>query len=56
VIEKGKLTPRVLEMFQQTECEAVQARIKELGISSWIPPLLPTSRGGPLGYSRPSWE
>ena len=56
VIELGKLNLRVLELFEETEHEALLAAIRGLGIRRWTPPLLPTSRGGPLGYGRPPWE
>lgn len=56
MLEKGKLTPRVLEVFEAAGSEAVMRRVAELGVKKWIPPLLPTTRNGPLGYSRPSWE
>lgn len=56
VIELGKLNPRVLQLFEETEHEALLEAIQGLGIRRWTPPLLPTSRGGPLGYSRPPWE
>lgn len=56
VIELGKLTPRVLDLFEATEHEALASRVAELGIRRWTPPLLPTSRNGPLGYSKPPWE
>lgn len=56
VLEKGKLTPRVLDVFEAAGSEAVMRRVAELGVKKWIPPLLPTTKNGPLGYSRPSWE
>jgi hypothetical protein len=56
VLEKGKLTPRVLEMFEQTEHELLLQCIEAAGIRRWTPPLLPTTRNGWLGYSRPGWE
>ncbi len=56
VIELGKLNLRVLQLFEETEHAALLEAIAGLGIRRWTPPLLPTSRGGPLGYSRPPWE
>jgi hypothetical protein len=43
VLSKGRLTPRLLELFLQTEHESVLQRIKALQIE-WVPPVLPTTR------------
>ena len=43
VLSKGKLTPRLLELFLQTEHESVLQRVKALQIE-WVPPVLPTTR------------
>lgn len=56
VIQLGKLCPRVLDLFERTEHEALLAQVQAMGIRKWTPPLVPTSRGGPLGYSRPPWQ
>lgn len=56
VLDKGKLTPKVLDMFEALEHDTLLQQISELNIHRWTPPLLPTSRNGPLGYSRPAWE
>lgn len=50
--------PQVLAMFER-DCgvhERLRAAIDGLGIRRWTPPLLKTSRGGPLGYAKPPWE
>eukprot|EP00887_Chlorella_sp_A99_P007501 scaffold2.g7501.t1 len=53
VIAQGRLTPQVLALFQRTEHELLVARVKELGVSSWMPPLV-EPKGNWLG-SRPTW-
>lgn len=39
ILEMGKLNPQVLEAFLDSS-EAVALQIKQMGISSWIPPLI----------------
>ena len=56
VIELGKLTPKVLEVFQRTGHEALLERVAAMGIKSWIAPVLPIGTGGPLGFSRKPWS
>ena len=56
VIQKGKLNPRVLEMFERTEHESLLAIIAQLSIVRWSAPLVPTTQNGPIGYSKPSWQ
>lgn len=56
VIEQGRLTPKVLDLFERTQHEAVTERVAALGIRRWTPPLLPTTRDGPLGFSKPAWQ
>jgi hypothetical protein len=40
----GKLNPQVLEAFLASS-EAVALQIKQMGISSWIPPLIMGEKG-----------
>lgn len=40
ILQKGKLTPRVLEVFERAESDAVKGRIAQLHIKKWIPPLI----------------
>lgn len=44
VLELGRLTPSSLEVFERSGHEQVLAEIARLGITSWVPPLVPTSR------------
>jgi len=48
VLSKGKLTPRLLELFWKTDHESIQQRVTALKIQ-WIPPVLPTTRNLWLG-------
>ncbi|KAI3425913.1 hypothetical protein D9Q98_007885 [Chlorella vulgaris] len=56
VLAQGKLTPKVLELFERTEHELLTERIAGMGIRRWTPPRLPSTQNGWLGYSRPPWE
>lgn len=53
VLSKGKLTPRLLELFWQTEHELVLQRVKHLKIQ-WVPPVLPTTRN-PWLHEKPGF-
>jgi len=55
VIERGKLTPRLLLIFEKAEHDAVALRIEQLGISAWTPPLVIDSEGGWLGQRHHLW-
>lgn len=48
VLRRGKLSPRVLDLFRATEHEAVLQRISALNIQQ-LPPILPTTRNLWLG-------
>jgi hypothetical protein len=52
---KGKLTPRLVQLFEDAEQEAVMARVSAMGISKWTPPLIKDSRTGTLGQKPPWW-
>ena len=52
IVGNGKLTPRLLHVFEAAEQQAVLNRVKQLGISSWTPPLIKDSRGDYLGQKR----
>lgn len=54
ILSKGKLTPRLLQIFEDTDCDTLIFRIKSLGITDWIPPILPAdSKKGWLGQRPP---
>ena len=53
VLSKGKLTPRLLELFWQTGHESLLQRVQALKIQ-WVPPVLPTSRNRWL-HERPGF-
>eukprot|EP00877_Chromochloris_zofingiensis_P006367 jgi/Chrzof1/1984/Cz10g28250.t1 len=53
VLEKGKLTPRVLQTFRATQHEWVLDRIQALNIQD-VPPLIPDNRNPWLGQ-KPGW-
>ena len=53
VLAKGKLTPRVLELFKETEHERVLEQMKALRLQS-LPVILPTTRNSWL-HEKPSW-
>lgn len=40
ILQKGKLTPRLLEVFERAESDAIDARIVQLHIKKWTPPLI----------------
>ncbi len=43
VLAKGKLTPRLLELFWKTDHDTIRQRVTALRIQ-WVPPVLPTTR------------
>ena len=53
VLRRGKLSPKVLDLFYQTEHEAILQRISKLNIQN-LPPILPTTRNLWLG-DKPNW-
>ena len=40
IISKGKLNPRLLQLFEDAEVESVSVRVKQLNISKYTPPLI----------------
>ena len=54
VLALGKLTPRVLGVFEAAETELITLRIKALGIRRWTPPLVAASETDRTGR-RPLW-
>lgn len=53
VIAKGKLTPRVLELFKQTEHDLVLSQVRALKVRS-LPPVLPITKNTWL-HEKPGW-
>lgn len=53
VIQKGRLSPEVLQLFVDTEHDLLLARVKSLNLKT-LPPRLPMSRNLWLGQ-HPSW-
>ncbi len=53
VIYKRKLTPEVLQLFEDTEHDLLLAKIKGLNLQT-LPPRLPMTRNRWLGQN-PSW-
>lgn len=53
VLLKGKLTPRVLELFTRTEHDQVLEHIRALKLQT-LPPVLPTTRNTWL-HEKPGW-
>jgi len=51
VLVKGKLTPRVLHLFEATDHTSVSYRIKALNIQD-VPPLIPETRNPWLGQNK----
>lgn len=43
ILAKGKLTPRLLELFWKADHDTVRQRVTALRIQ-WVPPVLPTTR------------
>lgn len=55
IVASGKLTPRLLQAFEDVGSESIDLRIKELGISKWTPPLIADTRDRWLGRRPPLW-
>ena len=53
VINKGRLTPEVLQLFTDTEHETLLKRVKSLKLQT-VPPRLPVTRNLWLGQN-PKW-
>lgn len=53
VIQKGRLTPEVLQLFTNTQHEQLLAMVKDLKLQA-VPPRLPMSRNLWLG-DNPKW-
>ena len=53
VLAKGKLTPRVLELFQSLQHDLVLEQIRALKLQP-LPPVLPTTRNTWL-HEKPGW-
>lgn len=53
VLARGKLTPRVLELFKQTEHDLVLGQVQALKVQS-LPPVLPITRNTWL-HEKPGW-
>ena len=53
VIQKGRLTPEVLQLFTDTQHEQLLAMVKSLNLQA-VPPRLPMSRNPWLG-DNPKW-
>ena len=43
ILAKGKLTPRLVELFWKTDHETIRQRVTALRIQ-WVPPVLPITR------------
>ena len=55
IIASGKLTPRLLQAFEDIENQAIVERVRDLGLSKWTPPLIPDTRNRWLGQRPPFW-
>jgi hypothetical protein len=55
VLALGKLTPRLLEVFEAAEHETISVRVQALGIRKWTPPLVGGGHKGWLGQRPPLW-
>lgn len=52
VLERGRLTPRVLAVFQACDCETVLQAIQALDIRDRVPPVVADTPNNWLGWQR----